>query len=104
MKTFDLDENGNWLVITNPDEVMLVNLKHTLQTDPAQKPFNANSGIPALESIQSGVSPDIFMAKTQQQFAKYFFNLMITPVQGNKMSYKVDVILNSGASRSFQTI
>ena len=92
----------SWVVVTTDsngfnDNVYLTTLIQCLLLILGESPFNANYGIPAQQSLVQQVFPDFYVAQTQQQFAQYFANLMITKVVSANPLYRVNVVRNSGA-------
>lgn len=109
-RTYDANGVPTWVEVTtdangNNDLVWITTLAQVLRLQPNESPRFANFGIPSIASVQQIVPPDIYMARTQQQFAPYFASLIISrgaPVAGRKghapsPSYTVSIITHSGA-------
>lgn len=106
----DAAGNLSWAEVTtdvngNNDLVYITTLAQVIRLQPNESPLHADYGIPSLASVQQIVPPDIYMARTQQQFAPYFASLIISrgaSVPGRKghspsPSYTVSVITHTGA-------
>jgi hypothetical protein len=92
------DANGdNSLVyLTNLCQVILGNLN--------EDPLNAGLGLPARQSVLSGIPPDYNMALIQKRFAPYFQSLVITRRSATSLgatpNYLVNVVTNAGVKLS----
>jgi hypothetical protein len=107
-----------WVVTTDTngfnDSVYLTTLAQVCKLNLGESPFFANYGIPAHPSVVLQIFPDFYMARTQQQFAKFFASLVLTPTpiaQGSAGSddgrpvpaYSIQVLTNYGSSIGVQT-
>ena len=107
------DEFGNrqWVQI-DPDPITGANdiiwfatLAQTLRLQLGESPFFANYGIPAIQSVRTQVPPDLYVARTQQQFAQYFASLVIfrnppvyPPQRQNTPTYTAQALTHQGVS------
>ena len=96
------DGSKTWVVVqTAPDGsndyVWLTTLCQVLLLNLGDSPFYANFGIPAKPSVVQQVQPDYYVARTQQQFAKYFASLIVAKraAQANP-TYDIAVTTNQG--------
>lgn len=108
MRTYGLipQEIGNplWVEITTDangfnDAVYLTTLCQVLQLNRGESPFYANYGIPAIQSIQQQIPPDLYVMQTQAQFAPFFASLTIaraTAADGSPV-YNISAVTNRGA-------
>ena len=102
------DGTRTWVVVEtdangNDDLVWLTTLIQTLKLNLGESPFYANYGIPAHPSVVSQVQPDFYVARTQQQFARYFASLSIAKVPGTVTpTYNVTVTTHQGVVLSAQ--
>lgn len=99
------DGTKTWVVVQtdadgNDDYVYLTTLCQCLLLNLGESPFYANYGIPAKPAVVQQVQPDYYVARTQQQFAQYFANLVIAKVTAPVPTYKVNVTLNQGTKVS----
>jgi hypothetical protein len=83
------DGSNDYVWLTTLCQVLLLNL--------GESPFYANYGIPAKPSVVQQVQPDYYVARTQQQFAKYFASLIVAKraAQANP-TYDIAVTTNQG--------
>lgn len=95
-----------WIEVTTTeagfdDYVWVTTLAQTLKLNLNESPFFSNYGIPAKASIVQQVAPDFYVARTQQQFASKFANLIIyrEPVV-DKPTYRVNVTTHQGVRLS----
>lgn len=107
------DEFGNrvWVQI-DPDPITgandliwFVTLAQTLRLQLGESPFYANYGLPAIQSVRTQVPPDLYVARTQQQFAQYFASLVIfrnppvtPPRRQNIPTYTAQALTHQGVS------
>lgn len=100
--------NGQWVAVTTDvnghnDAVYATTLCQCLKLNLGEDPFNANYGIPAQQSVQQQLFPDYYAQTTQQQFAQYFSNLIISKVPNlGYPYYLVNATLHNGAKISQQ--
>lgn len=96
------DGTLQWVVVeTDPngsnDMVYVTTLLQTLKLFLGESPFYANFGIPAKTSVLQQVAPDYYVARTQQQFAQYFANLVVSKVGGLVTpTYRVNITTHQG--------
>lgn len=103
-----------WIVVETDsagfdDAVYVVALAQCLLLQLGESPFWADWGIPAVQSVQSQVAPDYFVALMQQRFAPRFASLIITnvsrPPSGRNQrpvpTYDVKILTHRGARVSF---
>jgi hypothetical protein len=77
----------------------LTTLCQVLQADLGQDPFFATYGIPTIKSLQTGVPPNLYVARTQAQFAPFFARLSIVYSTGTDGApiYSITAVTFSGA-------
>ncbi len=86
------------------DAVYLTTLCQVLLLNLGESPFYANYGIPSFTSVQTQIPPDLYVARTQAQFAPFFASLTIaraTAADGSPI-YNISVVSHSGASIGVQ--
>lgn len=88
--TIETDSNGN------NDEVYFTTLCQTLGLNLNESPFYSTYGIPAEQAVQQQVSPDVYVAQTQQAFAQYFRSLTITKTSSRPPTYRVVAVTHTG--------
>jgi hypothetical protein len=97
MRTYGRDENGQWTVITDPDNVMLTTLQQVLKLQLGEAPFFSSYGIPAQRSVLQQIAPDAYVRSTQARFSPYFATLMVSRVQNTENpTYNVTVRFKNG--------
>lgn len=105
MRTYGRDANGTWVKIeTGPNgdnsSVWAATLVQTIRLNRGESPFWGNYGIPAQQSVEAQIAPDLYMAQTQQQFSQYFSSLSLyrdTPVPPDyKPVYQMVAVSLSG--------
>jgi hypothetical protein len=82
MRTYGKDSNGVWSEITETSYIWLATLTQTLRLIQGESPFYSTYGIPAYQSVQTQIAPDIAVSRTQQQYAPYFAQLLVSKAQG----------------------
>lgn len=93
---------GQWTeVTTDPttglnDLVYVTTLAQVLLLNLGESPFFANYGIPAHQSVVTQVFPDFYVTYTQQQFAGYFANLIVSKRPLPSPTYNVNVTTHAG--------
>lgn len=97
------DGSYQWVKVStdadgSQDAVWITTLLQCLQLNLGESPFYASYGIAALQSVIQQLWPDYSVATTQQQFAQYFANLVITKGSGPTPNYKVNITTNTGVS------
>ena len=60
------------------DAVYATALIQVIKLQLGESPFYASYGIPAIQSVQTQVPPDYYVALTQQRYAQFFGSLIIT--------------------------
>lgn len=96
------DGSRRWVEVSTDaagfnDMVYVTTLLQVLKLFLGESPFYANYGIPAKTSVIQQVAPDYYVARTQQQFAQYFANLVISKVGGLVTpTYRVNVTTHQG--------
>ncbi len=112
MRTYGVIQTAGgplWVeVTTDPsgqnDAVYLTTLCQVLLLNLGESPFYANYGIPSFVSVQTQIPPDLYVARTQAQFAPFFASLTIaraTAVDGSPI-YNISVVSHTGASIGVQ--
>ncbi len=104
MRTYGrIIENGvkRWVVVETDaagfnDAVWATTLIQCLKLNLNESPFYANHGIAAKESIVQQVFPDFDVARTQQQFARYFASLIVSKERSTTPTYKINITTNQG--------
>jgi hypothetical protein len=80
------------------DAVYLSCLIQWFRLNLGESPFFANAGIPARQSVITGVAPDYYAMYAQQWFAPYFASIAIARQPGsNPPTYSVIVTTHSGS-------
>jgi len=92
---------GPWTEVTTAtdgtnDLVYFTTLCQVLLLNLGESPFYGNLGIPAHPSVVTQVFPDYYVAYTQQVFAPYFGNLLISKRQTAAPAYNVNVTTHTG--------
>jgi hypothetical protein len=96
-RTYGRDTNGNWFLVTETSYIWLTTLAQVLQLNENESPFYANYGIPAINSIQTQVPPDMAVSRTQSQFASYFASLTVYKYPGmNIPTYNIYALFFDG--------
>ena len=80
------DEFGNqqWVVIVPDPATGLVDMlwfatvAQTMRLSLGESPFYAQYGIPAKQSVETQIPPDLYVARIQAQYSSYFASLVIT--------------------------
>ena len=86
------------------DGVYLTTLCQVLLLNLGESPFYANYGIPSFTSVQTQVPPDLYVSRTQAQFAPFFASLTIARASGVNGApiYNISVVSHTGASIGVQ--
>jgi hypothetical protein len=92
---------GPWTVVTTAadgtnDLVYFTTLCQTLLLNLNESPFYADRGIPAHQSVMTQVFPDYYVIYTQQLFAQFFANLVITKLATPAPTYNVNATTHAG--------
>jgi hypothetical protein len=77
--------------------VFLVTLIQNLLLNLNESPFYADRGLPAHQSVVQQVAPDTYVNLTQQRFAPYFANLVVTRIPGATPKYRIVATTLQGA-------
>lgn len=97
MRTYGRNAAGQWEEITEDAYVYLATLIQNLRLIQNESPFYASAGIPAYNSVQTQIAPDIAVNNIQQQFSQYFQSLVITNTSTtNQPVYTANVVLPNG--------
>lgn len=67
----DTDANGN------NDLIYFVTLAQCLLLGLGEDPLNAWAGLPALQSVQTGVPPTMYVNRMQRYFSQFFASLTV---------------------------
>lgn len=99
------DGTKQWVVVTTDangfdDFVWVTTLCQVLLLNLGESPFWANYGIPAKPTIVQQVQPDFYVARTQQQFAPYFANLVVAKERSSPPTYRVNITTHQGVKAS----
>ena len=78
------------------DYVWITTLIQCLKLNLGESPFYADYGIPAKPSVVQQVFPDFYVARTQQQFASKFANLVVAKQPSTTPTYTINVTTNNG--------
>lgn len=100
------DGSQSWVVVqtaANGDSSMvyLVALCQCLLLNLNESPFYGQFGLPARQSVQQQVAPDLYVARIQRYFAQFFASLIIAKASDNPPTYNVKVITLQGAVINF---
>lgn len=82
--------SNDLVYVTTLCQVLLLNL--------GESPFFANYGIPAMPSVLTQVVPDYYVVYTQQQFAPFFANLLVSKNATADPSYNVRIVTHNGVT------
>ena len=83
------------------DAVYATTLIQCLKLNLGESPFNANFGIPAQQSVQQQLYPDLYVWQIQQYFAQFFANVTIQKVlNSGQPYYNINILTHSGAAMS----
>lgn len=108
---FKVDDDGAffWEAVETPDtgdasQFWLTALAQNLQLVLGESPFNANTGVPFFDSLNTQVPPDYYVQLIQQQYAPYFLTLSISRVPQTQsrpdgslaLVYNVTAVLKNG--------
>jgi len=99
MRSYGVNEKGQWVEITETSYIWLATLAQTLRLSENESPFYANYGIPAQKSVQTQIPPDVAINRTQQQYAPYFASLSIIKQQNVvNPTYNISAIFQNGTT------
>lgn len=97
MRTYGKDQSGKWQLVTETSYIWLTTLIQNLRLIQGESPFYSTAGIPAYQSIQTQIAPDIAVNNIQSQFAQYFSSLVISKVSGTSQpTYNVSAVFLNG--------
>lgn len=99
---------GRWVLVQtdsagNNDLVWLTTLCQAILLNLNESPVYADVGLPARQSVLSGIAPDYNISLLQKRFAPYFLSLVITrqpQAQGQDPQYRANVVTHSGVKLS----
>ena len=98
MRTYGINENGNWVEVDETSYIWLATLAQTLRLNQGESPYYANYGIPAHTSVMTQIPPDLAVNRTQTQYAPYFASLTIIRQQNaTQPTYNVYATFKNGA-------
>jgi hypothetical protein len=80
--------SNDLVYVTTLCQVLLLNL--------GESPFFANYGIPAQQSVLQQVFPDYYVSYTQQMFAPYFANLLVSKNPDPAPNYNIQILTHEG--------
>jgi len=99
MRSYGTDATGKWVEITDTSYIWLATLAQTLRLNENESPFYANYGIPAQQSVQTQVAPDVAINRTQQQYSPYFASLSIIKQRNvTNPTYLINAIFQNGTT------
>lgn len=93
-----------WVEVTTDangfnDQVFLTQMAQVLQLNLNESPFYGDWGIPARQSVQQQIAPDIFVAQVQSRFAPRFASLIISKDQkATQPTYNVNALTHQGVA------
>lgn len=97
MRTYGRTSTGQWVAITDPSYVQLATLVQTLKLQQGESPIFGNYGLPAIQSVQSQVAPQIALNRVQSQFGQYFASLTIVRAEGyTDPTYNIRAVFKDG--------
>jgi len=98
MRTYGVDPNTQkWVEVQETSYVWLATLAQTLRLNQGESPFYANYGIPAQNSVNTQIPPDLAVNRTQTQFAPYFASLTVLKQQNTvNPTYNVNAVFQNG--------
>jgi len=106
-----VDEFGNqqWVVITPDPQTGLTDLIYfatvaqTCRLSLGESPFYANYGIPAKQSVETQIPPDVYVARVQTQYSQFFASLVVSkapppnpPLRRPVPTYNIRAVAHSG--------
>lgn len=95
-----------WVEVTTDakgfdDLVWLTTLAQVLLLNLNESPFYATYGIPASQAVKQQLSPDFWVALTQQNFSQYFASLTVAKRNSVTPTYDIYVITQQGAKLNY---
>lgn len=99
------DGTYTWVVVQTDSTgsnagVFLTALVQCLKLNLNESPFYANAGIPAQPSIVQQLFPDFYVSLTQQRYAPYFANLIVSKLPTSTPTYDINATLPNGETVS----
>lgn len=90
-----------WVVVQtdpqgNNDYVYITTFIQVLKLNLGESPFYGNYGIPAKQAVIQQVFPDLYVARTQQQFAQYFASLIVAKQPLPTPTYNISITTHQG--------
>ena len=98
MRTYGVDQaTGQWVEVVETSYIWLATLAQTLRLNQGESPFYANYGIPAQNSVNTQIPPDLAVNRTQTQYAPYFANLTVVKQQNTlNPIYNISAVFQNG--------
>ena len=101
MRTYGVNESGQWQEVKQTSYIWLATLAQTLRLNQGESPFYANYGIPAQNSVATQIPPDLAVNRTQTQFAPYFASLTVLKQQNTlNPTYNINAVFQNGTTIS----
>lgn len=93
---------GTWTLVETDangfnQNVYFTALIQGLRLGLGESPFYANVGIPAQQSVITGIPPDYYVMNMQTLYSPYFASLMITRLVSSSPLYRVSAVALNGA-------
>jgi hypothetical protein len=99
MRTYGVNQSGQWQKVTETSYVWLATLTQTLRLNQGESPFYANYGIPAYSSVLNQIPPDLAINRTQNQYAPHFASLTILKTQNAvNPTYNINAVFQNGTT------
>lgn len=108
MRTYGRNSQGQWIEVDtlstgDSSMVWLTTFVQCLKLNLGESPFWGNYGLPSLQSVQSQVAPDVYVAQMQAAFSQYFVSLSVSRQLGSITPiYNITAIMNNGSIVSTQ--
>ena len=98
MRTYGVDQaTGQWVEVVETSYIWLATLAQTLRLNQGESPFYANYGIPAQNSVNTQIPPDLAVNRTQTQYAPFFANLTVVKQQNTlNPIYNISAVFQNG--------
>lgn len=109
-RVYNEDGTYTWQEVTTDangfnDEVYATAFVQACKLNLGESPFFADYGIPARQSVQTQVPPDVYMARLQQRYAQYFASLIVTRIvnvltslkQAPVPTYQASILTHQGS-------
>lgn len=78
------------------DAVNILWLIQVLKGNLNESPFFGDWGLPAKQSVQQQIAPDLYIAMTQQRFAPLFAALIVAKQNVPTPTYNISVVTHQG--------